>query len=99
MNISKVDFKLFIGWLKAEPADKTYDYGLPWDCLITRYLKACGFENVSCNPIHFSHSSFASRLLPHPLDDIASGRDSAARLQTYGEALERAEAAYKKMYG
>ena len=43
---TKADIQGFIDWLSTKPATHTYYSGRPNDCLITQFLKACGYQNA-----------------------------------------------------
>lgn len=51
-----------INWLKTKPADETYDYGEPSNCLIAQYLRAQGYRLAYCSSVTYTHFSW---LIPH----------------------------------
>ena len=68
-----------IAWLKTQDPATTYEYTIPWRCLVTMYLKAMGVETrVGFNELH-----------AWGLHDTAN---SGGHDDTYGGALARAEA-------
>lgn len=78
----------FYEWLKGEPGYTTYDYGSNTDCLLARYAKSNGLQNVHVGA--FGRVNTESKVYKWPnLARIAN--QAGTYPQTYVGALERLE--------
>jgi hypothetical protein len=80
-----------IAWLKTQPASTRYEYTDCLDCLLTRYLKSCGYEYVNVGP-GFVLVADKDKLIqlfetPEALDEASHDKP-----HRYGDALARLEA-------
>lgn len=96
---SALNLPAFTGWLERQPSDVTYTYVNNQDCLICRYLKDCGFEDITVTPteaiLNYQKLDQEIVRLPRGMNDIAFGRLDA-QSYTMGAALERARSYERK---
>jgi hypothetical protein len=86
-----------IEWLRTKPADETFLYTLPSDCLIAQFMRSKGLLNISVGTItaqYYDPETGASVNIdvPSDINHVAMGDPSSGDVDTYGAALERAYA-------
>jgi hypothetical protein len=86
-QVDPLSVEALIAWLERQPAATVYEYCNPRDCLLCRYFRDLGYEDVSIAWDTMYHQS-GEVVFPRAFHwDISNDEG-----QTYGAALKRARA-------
>lgn len=94
---TKDDIKGMFNWLSTKPANDTYFRGSPHNCLISQFLRACGYSQpyTGVSYVYVDNNTFQ---VPKEIAFIAYDSDFyEGGNDTYGAALFRAKQILQSM--